>query len=435
MTKLKLIPLFILLAVALPAADWPEWRGEGRQGVWTEDGILEDFPDDGLKVLWEAPIDRGYAGPAVARSRVFVTEHERGAGTKGVERAVCLDEETGERLWEQEWPVDYAGLQYDLGPRATPTVDGDRVYFYGAVGDLLCLRFEDGEVVWRVNAQRDFDATLPTWGFTSAPLVVDDMLIALIGGSPDAKVVAFDKLTGDELWRSISGESEPGYAPPILIEAGGRRQVIQWTPQALHSLAPETGKVLWEQPFDLQAGLAVATPVFSEYGLLVSSFYNGSRMYRLDSDEPDAELIWKGDSDSEINTDGLHSLVTTPVVDDGYVYGVGSYGALRALDARTGERIWSTHELTREDARWASAQIVRHGDRYFINNDRGELVLARLEPDGFIEIDRTQLLEPTQPINRRRELGAVLWTHPAYANRSLIIRNDERIVRYSLAAD
>ncbi len=430
---MRLLLLFAALNLSLPGADWPEWRGEGRRGVWTEDGILTEFPDAGLRVLWRKPIQRGYSGPAVAAGKVFVTEMEPASGTQGVERALCLDESTGERLWEREWPVDYAGLQYDLGPRATPTVDGELVYVYGAVGDLLCLRVADGEVVWRLNARRDYGAELPTWGFASAPLVVDDKLIVLLGGTPDAKVIAFDKHTGKEVWRALSSDSEPGYAPPILIEAGGQRQVIQWTPQAVHSLDPETGRVLWRQPFSVSMGLAVATPVLSPHGLLVSSFYNGSRMYRLNADE--AELVWKGTSDSEIQTDGLHSLVTTPVVAGDNVYGVGSYGALRGLDAHTGRRIWETHDLTREDARWASAQIVRNGDRYFINNDRGELILARLTPEGFEEIDRTILLEPTQPSRRRRELGKVLWVHPAYANRSLIIRNDEEIVRYSLASE
>ncbi|MBI1354976.1 MAG: PQQ-binding-like beta-propeller repeat protein [Acidobacteria bacterium] len=428
------VALALLFATILPAADWPEWRGAGRLGVWTEDGVLEKFPAEGLTAVWRKPISRGYAGPAVADGRVFVTELEPGTGSKGVERALCLDEETGERLWQREWPVDYAGLQYDLGPRATPTVDGDRVYVYGAVGDLLCLRASDGEVVWQLNAQRDFSAQLPTWGFTAAPLVVDDRLIVLLGGEPDAKVVAFDKRTGKELWRALSSDSEPGYSPPILIEVGGRRQVVQWTPQAVQALDPETGAVLWQQPFQANVGLVVATPVLSPHGLLVSSFYNGSRMYRLDSERPGAELIWKGNSNSEIETDGLHSLVTTPVVDGDRVYGIGSYGALRSLDARTGRRVWETHALTKEDARWASGQIVRQGDRYFINNDRGELVLARLKPEGFEEIDRTFLLEPTQPSMRRRELDAVHWTHPAYANRCLIIRNDREIVRYSLAA-
>jgi outer membrane protein assembly factor BamB len=174
--------------------------------------------------------------------------------------------------------------------------------------------------------------------------------------------------------------------------------------------------------------------VFSKHGLLVSSFYNGSRMYRLDPDKPTAELIWKGNSDSEIETDGLHSLVTTPVVDGDYIYGIGSYGHLRCLDAKTGKRVWESLDLTQENERWASGQIVRQGDRYFINNDRGELIIAKLSPKGYQEIDRVKVMKPTNPSQRRRALGSVHWTHPAYANRHMIIRNDEEIVRYSLEA-
>ncbi len=425
-----LLPLFV--ASLLMAEDWPQWRGRDRLGVWTETGILERFPDDGPERSWSRPIANGYAGPAVAGGRVFATDYRATAGRKGTERVLCLREQTGELLWEKAWPANYAGLQYNLGPRATPTVDGDRVYVLGAMGDLFCLRVEDGSEVWHRNYPADYAAELPTWGFVGAPLVDGPRLVALVGGAPDAKVVAFDKMTGEEIWRAIASTSEPGYDPPIIIEEGGVRQLIIWHPAAVTSLDAETGRVFWEEPFRIQAGLTVATPVLSRHGLLVSSFYNGSRMYRLLPDGPSAELVWKGNSDSEIETDGLHSLVTTPVVDGDHIYGIGSYGHLRCLDARTGERVWETLDLTREDARWASGQIVRNADRYFINNDRGELIIARFTPEGYQEIDRVTLMRPTNPLRRRREFGAVHWTHPAYANRHMIIRNDEEIVRYSL---
>ena len=427
--------LGVSLTAALWASDWPQWRGEGRRGVWTETGILERFPQGGLRETWRVPVARGYAGPAVASGRVFVTEFEPAQGNRGVERAVSLDEKTGERLWQQEWAVDYAGLQYDLGPRATPTVDDDRVYVLGAMGDLLCLRAADGSVVWRKSYQTDYKAKLPTWGFVSAPLVDGERLIAVVGGEPGAKVMAFDKRTGRELWRALPSDFEPGYGPPLIVEAGGARQLIVWHPRAVASLNPATGEIYWEQPFAVRFGMTVATPVFSRHGLLVSAFYNGSRLYRLDPNRPAAELVWRGNSDSEIETDGLHSLVTTPVVDGDYIYGIDSYGQLRCLDARTGKRVWESIELTGENARWISAQIVKNGDRYFINNDRGDLILAKLSPQGYEEIDRVTILKPTNPTQRRRELGAVSWTHPAYANRHMIIRNDQEIVRYSLEAE
>ena len=168
---------------------------------------------------------------------------------------------------------------------------------------------------------------------------------------------------------------------------------------------------------------------------MVSAFYNGSRLLKLHPNRPTAELVWKGQSASEINTDGLHSLITTPVIQGDYIYGIGSYGQFRCLDARTGKRVWETQEVTKEKARWAAGLIVRHEDRYFINNDRGELILAKLSPAGYQEISRTQLIKPTTRVGTRRELGLVNWSHPAYANRHLIIRNDEEIRRYSLAKE
>lgn len=364
-----------------------------------------------------------------------MTEFRAGEGREGTERALCFEEATGKLLWERAWAVNYSGLHYDLGPRTTPTVDGDRVYVLGAMGDLLCLRADSGKVVWRKNYLRDYGTELPTWGIVGAPLVHGDLLICLVGGQPDAKVVAFDKKTGEERWRAISAEEEPGYSSPVLLRAGGVLQLVVWHPGAVSSLNPRTGEVYWEHPFRLRMGLGVATPVRDGDRLLVSAFYNGSRMLRLDPDRPAAELIWKGNSDDERQTDGLHALVTTPVIDGDYVYGVCSYGQFRCLDARTGKRVWETMDVTVENARWASAQIVKNGGRYFINNDRGELIIARFSPDGYSEISRTRLIKPTQPSSRRRELGAVHWSHPAYANRHIVVRNDEEIVRYSLAAE
>lgn len=436
--KAFLPPVLLALLAALPlsllAEDWTQWRGNDRLGVWTETGILERFPKDGLRVAWRTPIGKGYSGPAVADGRVFITEYEAVDRNTGIERAVALDERTGEVLWKQQWPVDYTEIEYDLGPRATPTVDADRVYFVGAVGDLVCLHVETGALIWSVDFRDDFAAQVPVWGTTGAPLINGGNVIAVVGGRPGAKVVAFDKFTGEEVWRAIDDDGEPGYAPPTMIEAGGVRQLIIWHGLGVASLNPVTGEIYWEQPFAPNYSMAIATPVLSSHGLLVSCFYDGARMYRLNGEAPNSELVWKGNSTSEIATDGLHAVVTTPIVDGDYIYGIGSYGQLRALDAKTGQRIWETQELTVEKARWASAQIVRHEDRYFINNDRGELVIAQFTPEGYVEIDRVDVMKPTQPLGRRRERGAVHWTHPAYANRHMVIRNDEEIVRYSLEA-
>lgn len=430
----RLLTIVLFLSTCGIAADWPEWRGRGRLGVWTEDGILDRFPESGLKVKWRVPVRLGFSGPAVANGRVFLTDYQTTTAPKGTERAMAFDEKTGKLLWTREWETAYIGLSrtYATGPRVTPTVDGDRVYFQGAMGALYCLNAKDGSILWSRDYIKDFKTHVPVWGMTGAPLVYGNLLICLVGGEDNAKMVAFDKNTGKEMWRALASDSETGYSAPFLVNTGGRQQLIQWHALALTSLDPETGKVFWEQPFKMNLGLNVATPVFDRGRLFVSAFYNGPLMMEMSPDKPEAKIAWKGKSDSEIKTDGLHSLISTPVIDGDYIYGVCSYGQFRCLDARTGERVWETLDVTNEQARWSTAHLVRHKDRYFINNDRGDLIIARLSPKGYQEISRTALLKPTSKPGNRREKEFVAWSHPAYANKHIFVRNDEELISASL---
>ena len=421
------------------AEDWPEIRGKGRLGVWNEVGIIEKFPSSGLKVLWRTPIKAGFSGPAVAGGRVFLMDFTETQRPRGTERALALDEKTGKILWTQEWPADYRGMSYGIGPRATPTVDGDRVYFAGADGKLVCLDVKTGAVIWKKDYVADYGADRSKWafdwGFASSPIVDDSRLICLVGGKGDAKVVAFDKLTGKEIWRALSSDSELGVAQPIIVTAGGARQLIIWYPGAVASLDPVTGKKYWEQPYKVGASMTVATPVLSGSLLFFTNFYDGPLMLQLDDKKPAATVVWKGQSDSEIQTDGLHATIATPAIIGDHIYGLCSYGQFRCLIAKTGQRVWETQAVTKERVRWASGIIVRNGDRLFINNDRGELIIVQPGPDGYHEVSRTPLIKPTSPPGNRRELVNVNWSHPAYANKHIYARNDEEIICASLAAD
>ena len=422
-------------AAAVRAEDWPEWRGRGRTGVWNETGIVEKFPESGLKVAWRTPLHGGYSGPAVAEGRVFVTDFAPTERKSGIERALCLDEKTGAILWKTEWQADYAGISYETGPRATPTVDGERVYVLGARGIMNCLEAKTGKIVWTKDFVADYGLVPPVWGTASAPLVDGPRVICVAGaGAKGATLVAFDKLTGKELWRAIETNAEPGYGQPILIQAGVARQLIFWHSTALFSLNPETGAIYWQVPFQLKVGLSVATPVLSGSRLLVSAFYNGSLMLDLDATKPAVREVWRSGTSSEINTADLHSLICTPVIKDAHIYGICAYGQFRCIAAADGARVWETQDVTREKARWATGFIVPNGGRYFINNDRGELIIADLRPDGYHEVSRTQIITPDNKRGGRRELGAVNWVHPAYANKHIITRNEQEIIRASLDA-
>ena len=447
-------PRFPLIAVvwiallcfpqAVDAEDWPQWRGPTRHGVWTENGVVDRFPDNGLTVKWRTPIRGGFAGPAVADGRVFVLDYEESSGSRtmdGTERLLCLSEATGEVLWTHEWPTTYRNLHptFATGPRTTPSVAGGRVYVVGATGVILALEAESGEVVWQLDIALEYGTTVPVFGVSASPLVDEDRLIVLIGGKPDALVVALDTDSGEEMWRALPLVAEAGYSAPVIYEAGGVRQLIVWHPTGISSLDPETGETYWEHSWNIPGGMTVATPAVGGSYLLVTHFFRGSLMLRLDQDRPAARELWRGSSRSELpgETDGLHALITTPIIIGDHMYGIGSYGELRCLDARTGKRVWESDALV-EQARWGAASLVRHGDRVIVVTERGELVLARFTPQGYAELDRIQVLAPTT----RTRGGAtgrwgdrnVAWAHPAFANRHVVMRNDQEVLRVSLAA-
>jgi outer membrane protein assembly factor BamB len=429
-----------LFAIA-HADDWPQWLGPKRDGVWRETGIVAKFPEGGLKLRWRTPLNGGYAGPAIANGKVYVTDWKRdGAAVKkppmklgstpGTERIVCLNEADGKLLWEHKYQTSYR-ISYPAGPRCTPVVANGKVYCLGAMGNLICLDADKGTVLWQKDFQKEYRAEIPLWGWSAHPLLDGDKLICLVGGK-DSVVVAFHRDTGKELWRALSA-SEIGYCPPMIYEIGGKRLLVVWHPDAVNGLDPETGKVHWSQSFNLKAGLSIPTPRVVGDKLFITAFYNGPMMLKLDPAKQTAQVLWRGNSDSEKQTDKLHAIMCTPVIKNGYIYGVCSYGQLRCLKLDTGERVWETYKATTNDgraARWANAFLIEHEDRFFLFNELGELIIARLSPDKqYEEISRQKLLEPTNVAMGRD----IVWSHPAFANKNVYARNDKEIVCYSLA--
>jgi outer membrane protein assembly factor BamB len=433
--RLMFAVLMVSGVVAL-ADDWPQWLGPQRDGIWRESGIIKKFPEAGLNVKWRVPVAAGYSGPAVAGARIYLTDRQvgkRNAGEPrgvipGNERVLCLDAANGKVMWQHEYDCPY-DVDYPAGPRATPVVHEGKVYTLGTEGHLFCFNAADGKVVWSHEFKKDFATKTPGWGFAAHPLIDGNKLICLVGGA-DSVAVAFDKDTGKEIWRAL-GAKEPGYCPPMIYTVGKTRQLIIWHPESINSLDAETGKVFWSQPFAVRSGLSIPTPRLHDDLLFITSFYNGPIMLRLDRDKPTASVLWRGKNTSERNTDGLHAIMCTPFFDGDYIYGVCSYGQLRGLKAATGERLWETFAATTGDkeARWANAFLIKNGDRFFLPNEKGELIIARLTPKGYEEISRAKLLEPTNTAAGRD----VVWSHPAFANRCIYARNDKELVCASLA--
>jgi outer membrane protein assembly factor BamB len=410
------------------ADDWPQWRGTKRDGVWRESGIVEKFDSPQLPIKWRAPIGSGYSGPTVSRGRVYVTD--RITEPRQRERVHCFDEATGERVWSHAYDAVYRfSGGYNAGPRAAVTIADGKAYSLGAMGHLFCFDAGKGDILWEKDLNALYSIRMPLWGIACSPLVEGNLLIVVAGGE-NATLVAFDKQTGEEKWKALDDRAQ--YSAPIVVEQAGERVLVCWTGDNVVGLDPRNGDEYWKAPLVPKSmPIGVASPITDGKRVFVSSFYDGSLMLRLTGNgTPRAEQIWRERGPSEVQTKSLHCMISTPVIDGDYVYGVDSYGELRCLNANTGERIWESQQAVPR-GRWSNIHIVRHGDRYVMFNERGDLIFARLSPEGYEEISRTKLLEPTTgQLNQR---GGVCWSHPAFANRHVFARNDEELVCARLA--
>ena len=423
-----LVALAFLYSNVGHSSDWPQWRGPNRDGVWNETGLLESFPSDKLEHKWSVPIGPGYSGPTVADGRVYVMDRQ--TDPKEVERVLCFDWETGNPLWTHTYDCPYK-VDFPLGPRASVTIDDGLAYSFGTMGHFHCLDAENGTVVWSKDLNTEYTINLPIWGLSASPIVFEDLVVAQIGGANGACLVAFDKKSGAERWRAL--DEDASYSSPILIRQASQPVLVCWTGRSLSGLDPKTGKVHWALPAKpTKMVINIATPITDGKRLFVSCFYDGSILVNLHQDKLAVDEVWRRRGINENKTDSLHAIISTPYLKGDYIYGVDSYGELRCLEAATGDRVWE--DLTAVgNVRWGTIHMVENGDRMWMFNEDGDLIIGKLSPDGFTEIDRAKLLEPTS--ERNYNPGRVCWSHPAYAYKHIFARNDQELVCASLAAE
>jgi outer membrane protein assembly factor BamB len=442
MSRRLYLAAITLLGSTLPllAEDWPQWMGAKRDAVWTESGVMQTFPKDGPKVLWRTPIGGGYAGPSVVGDRVYVPDYvtkddilkenfERKIKLTGQERLLCLDAKTGKEIWKHEYAREYT-ISYPNGPRCTPTVQDGFVYALGAEGDLWCGDAATGKEVWSKNLPKEYATKTPMWGYSGHPLIHKNMLICTVGGE-GSTVVAFDKATGKEIWRSLSAK-EIGYAPPTLLEVAGKPVLVIWHGEAVVGLEPDTGKKLWSVAIAPRYAMSIMAPRLDGNVLFAGAVFGSAVGIQMGEKEPTATELWRGPA--TMKDKGLYPMNMTPFVEKGVMYGVDQPGQLRAVKIATGERLWeSWRPVTGKDESAAvfcgTAFLVKNADRFWMFNENGELVIAKLSPEKYEEIGRAKLIEPTGVYSGRK----VVWTHPAFANKCAYIRNDKEIIAVSLS--
>ncbi len=417
------------------AEDWPQWMGPQRDNVWRETGVATQLPSS-ANPMWSVSVGLGYAGPAVAAGRVYIGDYEVSSGRisnnpgardtlEGKERLLCLDAETGQRLWIYEYARRYE-LSYPEGPRCTPTVVDGKVYFLGAMGDFACLNAETGEVVWKKDLMKEYGVNAPLWGFSSHPLVVGDLVMTLVGGEGSV-AVAWNRHTGKEAWRALTS-SEPGYSPPTLIRFRGREILVIWDAESIHGMEAESGRVLWSLPLKPSYGMSIATPRQFGDTIFACGMGDAALLLRLEGDGDQAKEVWRGKASS-----AMYCSNSTPIIDQGVIYGNDCRaGQLVAADMADGKRLWESQEpLTQERKRLGhgTVHLVKHQDRFVLFGEQGDLIFADLSRDGYKELSRVNVIEPTTEVFGRK----VAWAPPAFALRSVFARNDAKVVRVSLA--
>jgi outer membrane protein assembly factor BamB len=414
------LALFPAARAAL-AADWPQFRGPHRDGNWEETGILQSFPKAGLKIRWRQPVGGGWASPVVVQGRVFVFDVEL-TKPSARERLHCFDEKTGKLLWKYVYEEKYGEWSFvperGAGPTATPIVEGDRIYIVGANGNAHCLDVKTGAIIWHKNIGQEYQVA--EMSCRPSPLLDGSLLIVFTGAKPGASVMALDKLTGKEVWKAL--DDPVSNSSPLIISAGGRRQLIVWSDSSLASLDPINGHLYWREPMVTSNNDSVAMPVFHEGRLLVSGL-----MLDVSANPPAPAFRWP-----EIRTPAKRILsnTSTPFFQGEFIFSAKGAGELVCLEAATGKKIWGTNSVTASKS-GASIHITPQGGGFFLFTDEGDLIRAQLSPTGYREISRAHLIDPTWPFGQTK----FVYAPPAFANRHVFARNEAEVVCTSLEAE
>jgi len=380
---------------------WTNYRGPKRDGNYEATPVLTSWPSGGLTPIWKQPIGVGFASFVIADGRAYTIEQRRGQ-----EVAAAYDFATGREVWKQEWSAEYSDSTGD-GPRATPTWDQGRVYALGATGELRCLDANTGSVIWGKNILSDNGAENLQWAQAASPLVVDDKVIVLPGGSSGKSVVAYNKNTGAPVWKVLNDRQ--AYVSPMLVELAGRRQIVVVSSSRVIGLVPESGAVLWSYPWDTDMGINVSQPVMvdSNRFFISSGYGKGAALVEVKGSGASftATTIWENiNMKNKFNSSVLHN---------GYVYGLDE-GILTCLDVNTGERKW-------KEGRYGYGQVLLASGHLIVTSDTGDLALIKASPDKYIEVARFTALQ------------GKTWNYPAIADGRLLVRNANEMAAYDIS--
>jgi outer membrane protein assembly factor BamB len=378
--RLRRLPfiLWLLLPICVAAADWPQFLGPTRNGIYTGAPLLEHWDDSGPKIVWQKKIGSGFGSPVVANGRLVVFHR---LGTEEI--VECLNATNGQTVWKYACPAKFRDpIHFDDGPRSTPAISEGKVYSFGANGLLLCLDLETGAKVWSADTRADFHAAVPWFGMVCSPLIEGDSLLLSIGSTNKMGIAAFDKKTGAILWQSTSDRCSG--SSPVCATIHNRRYALFLTYSRLVGLNPADGKIQFQFPWMSHdfGPVVAATPVVVSDSIFISAIYSlGSALLRVNAAGDGVEKLW-----------GSHQLSAhyqTGIYKDGFLYAPDGHQeegpSLCCIELATGKVQWKNEEF-------GQANLLLANDDLLLLTHQGELIFAPASPREFKVKARAQIL-------------------------------------------
>jgi outer membrane protein assembly factor BamB len=370
---------------------WPDFRGPARDGRSVE-AIRTEWPAEGLVPLWKQPIGLGYASFVVADGRAFTIEQRRSQ-----EIVAAYDVESGRELWTNGWEAEFVEGMGGDGPRATPTYHDGRVYALGALGEFRCLDAATGAVVWRRNILEENRATNLDWGMSAAPLIVDDKVVVLPGGSGGRSVAAYNKTSGEPIWSAL--DDRQAYVSPMLVTLAGVRLILIVSATRAAGLDPEQGTLLWDYPWPTDMGINAAQPVLlgNDRVFLSASYGQGAAVFEVTraGDRFATRTIWENSR--------MKNKFTSSLLHEGHLYGLDE-AILACIDAATGEQKW-------KGGRYGYGQPILVGEQIIVLTEQGDIAVVKASPERHEELARFPAID------------GKTWNHPVVVNGRLLVRN------------
>ncbi len=385
-----------------PDIDYPQFLGPHRNAILNGIKLESDWSQHPPKLLWRVPVGEAYSAFAVVGSSA-VTQEQKGED----ETVACYDLLTGKEKWRHSARARYGTAIAGIGPRATPTISGDRVYSFGATGILTCLDLETGREIWSRDTVKETDARVKEWGISGSPLVLDDKVIVSPGGKNEQSLMAYHRETGNIIWGG--GRMRAGHSSPSQVSIAEMDQILIFNRGQVAGHDPNSGKLLWEYPWN-EMTQHVAQPIpLPDDRIFVSTGYGiGSELIQISKNSQDeftAERIWKSPR--------LKAKFANMVYKDGYIYGLDD-GVLVCLDLADGQRKWKR-------GRYGHGQLILVDDLLLIQTESGDVVLVDASPIEHNERARFPALSNHT------------WNAPTLAAPYLLVRNDREAACYELA--